>query len=114
MLSGPKVEQPENLLSFFNLLSPTVKMKLSLISILSLAFIATATPSGADYSLVGFAKDNPIGPTTGGAGKKSKTVTVSSVDALVSAVAGTEPKIIYAKGNFNLTSRLRPGSNKVC
>ena len=89
-------------------------MKLSLISILCLAFAATATPSGADYSLVGFAKDNPIGPTTGGAGKKSQTVTVSSVDALVSAVAGTEPKIIYAKGNFNLTARLRPGSNKVC
>ena len=89
-------------------------MKLSFISIFSLAFVATATPSGADYSLVGFAKDNPIGPTTGGAGKKSQTVTVSSVDALVSAVAGTEPKIIYAKGKFNLTARLRPGSNKVC
>lgn len=89
-------------------------MKLSLISILSLAFVATAKPSEADYSLVGFAKDNPIGPTTGGAGKKSQTVTVSSVDALVSAVAGVEPKIIYVKGNFNLTSRLRPGSNKAC
>ena len=88
-------------------------MKLSLISILSLAFAATAAPSEADYSLVGFAKDNPIGPTTGGVGEKSQTVTVSSVAALVSAVAGTEPKIIYAKGNFNLTARLRPGSNKV-
>lgn len=88
-------------------------MKLSIISILSLAFVATAIPSGADYSLVGFAKDNPIGPTTGGAGKKSQTITVSSVEALVSAVAGTEPKVIYAKGKFNLTSRLRPGSNKV-
>lgn len=89
-------------------------MKFSLISILSLAFLATASPSGADYSLVGFAKDNPVGPTTGGAGKKSPAVTVSSVAELVSAVAGSEPKIIYAKGNFNLTSRLRPGSNKVC
>lgn len=88
-------------------------MKLSIISILSLAFIATASPSGADYGLVGFAKDNPIGPTTGGAGKKSPTVTVSSVPELVSAVAGTEPKIIIAKGKFNLTARLRPGSNKV-
>ncbi|KZM20694.1 Pectate lyase [Ascochyta rabiei] len=87
-------------------------MKLLLISILSLAFVAIAAPSGADYDLVGFAKNNPIGPTTGGAGKESKTVTVSSVDALVSAVAGTEPKIIYVKGNFNLTARLRPGSNK--
>ena|SRR5690242_9669353 len=89
-------------------------MKLSIISILSLAFVAAASPSGADYGLVGFAKDNPIGPTTGGAGKKSPTVTVSSVPELVSAVAGTEPKIIIAKGKFNLTARLRPGSNKVC
>lgn len=90
------------------------KMKLSFITILSFAFVATASPSGADYSLVGFAKDNPIGPTTGGAGKNSPTVTVSTVPELVSAVAGAEPKIIIAKGNFNLTSRLRPGSNKVC
>lgn len=89
-------------------------MKLSLISLLSLVFVATASPSGADYSLVGYAKDNPIGPTTGGAGKNSPTVTVSTVPELVSAVAGTEPKIIYAKGSFNLTARLRPGSNKVC
>ena len=88
-------------------------MKFLIISVLSLAFVATAAPSKADYSLAGFAKDNPIGPTTGGAGKNSQTVTVTSVDALVSAVAGTEPKIIYAKGNFNLTKRLRPGSNKV-
>jgi len=87
-------------------------MKFSIISVLSLALAATAAPSKADYSLAGFAKDNSIGPTTGGAGKNSQTVTVTSVDALVSAVAGTEPKIIYAKGNFNLTKRLRPGSNK--
>lgn len=89
-------------------------MKLSLVSILSLAFVAAASPSGADYSLVGFAKDNPVGPTTGGTGKNSPTVTVSTVAELVAAVAGTEPKIVYAKGNFNLTARLRPGSNKVC
>ncbi|KAH6639465.1 pectin lyase fold/virulence factor [Boeremia exigua] len=87
-------------------------MKLSLISILSLAFVATASPSGADYNLVGFAKDNPIGPTTGGAGKNSPTVTVTTVPELIAAVAGTEPKIIIAKGKFNLTARLRPGSNK--
>ena len=74
-------------------------MKFSIISVLSLALAATAAPSKADYSLAGFAKDNSIGPTTGGAGKNSQTVTVTSVDALVSAVAGTEPKIIYAKGN---------------
>lgn len=90
-----------------------ITMKFSIISVLSLALVVTAAPSKADYSLTGFAKDNPIGPTTGGAGKDSQTVTVTSVDALVSAVAGTEPKIIYAKGNFNLTKRLRPGSNKV-
>ncbi|TQS33727.1 hypothetical protein Golomagni_05917 [Golovinomyces magnicellulatus] len=87
-------------------------MELMLISFLSFVLIAAAQQSGFDFSLVGFAKDNPIGPTTGGAGDESKTVTVSSVEALVAAVAGTEPKTIYAEGNFNLTSRLRLGSNK--
>ncbi|RKF60851.1 Pectate lyase A [Golovinomyces cichoracearum] len=87
-------------------------MELLLISIVSFVLIATATPSGVDFSLVGFAQDNPIGPTTGGAGKDSQTVTVSTVEALISAVAGPEPKIIYAEGNFNLTSRLKPDSNK--
>lgn len=86
-------------------------MKLS--SILSLApllLAASATPSGADFSLVGFGKDNPIGPTTGGKG--GETVTVTTPEALVAAVTDDVPRIVYAKGKFNLTSRLRVGSHK--
>ncbi|KAF2256191.1 polysaccharide lyase family 1 protein [Trematosphaeria pertusa] len=75
-----------------------------------LLLAASAWPTGCDFSLVGFGKDNPIGPTTGGEGGES--VTVSSVDALVSAVADDAPRIVYAKGTFNLTSRLLIGSNK--
>ncbi|KAF2127134.1 polysaccharide lyase family 1 protein [Dothidotthia symphoricarpi CBS 119687] len=84
-------------------------MKLSFISLFSLALLASADRS--DFSLVGFAKDNPVGPTTGGAGKGSQTITVTSPAALVSAVAGDLPRIVYAKGKFNLTSRLRVGNN---
>lgn len=71
---------------------------------------ASALPTGADFSLVGFGKDNPIGPTTGGEG--GETVTVTSPAALASAVKGDTPRIVYAKGTFNLTSRLSVGSNK--
>lgn len=86
-------------------------MKSSLFSsIATLAFVASAIPTGCDFSLVGFGKDNPVGPTTGGKG--GATVTVTTPDALVSAVAGDEPRIVYAKGSFNLTSRLQMGNNK--
>ncbi|KAF2019883.1 polysaccharide lyase family 1 protein [Aaosphaeria arxii CBS 175.79] len=86
-------------------------MKLSLISAIApLALVATAAPAGCNFDLVGFAKDNPIGPTTGGKG--GQVVTVTTPEQLVAAVAGDAPKIIYAKGRFNLTSRLRVGSNK--
>lgn len=87
-------------------------MKFSLLPIASLALCASAAPSGADFSLAGFAKDNPIGPTTGGSGKGSKTVTVSTVDQFLSAINGSEPTIIYAQGTFNFTKRPQVGSNK--
>lgn len=87
-------------------------MKLSLVSVFSLALGASAASTPRyDFDLVGFAKDNPIGPTTGGEGKNSQTVTVSSAEALASAVTGDVPRIVYVKGKFNLTSRLRVGSN---
>ena len=89
----------------------TFKMKATIFTqLVSLAAIASATPTGCDFSLVGFGKDNPIGPTTGGKG--GKTVTVTSQEALVSAVAGDVPTIVVAKGNFNLTKRLLVGNNK--
>jgi pectate lyase len=87
-------------------------MKLSILSLISLALSVTAAPAGADFSLVGFAKDNPIGTTTGGAGKNSKKVTVRTFDEFVAAVTGNEPTIVYADGSFNLTRRVSVGSNK--
>ncbi|KAH9884731.1 polysaccharide lyase family 1 protein [Xylariomycetidae sp. FL2044] len=62
------------------------------------------------YDLEGFARDNPIGPTTGGAG--GNTVTVDNVADLTTAVSGSEPRIVYVDGSFNLTSRIKLGSNK--
>ncbi|KAI8934112.1 hypothetical protein NX059_008871 [Plenodomus lindquistii] len=87
-------------------------MKLSLLSLVSFALSATAAPSGADFSLVGYAKDNPIGPTTGGSGKGGKSITVTNAADFIKAVNGSEPTVVYAKGSFNFTSRVRIGSNK--
>lgn len=63
-----------------------------------------------DFSLVGFAKDNPFGTTTGGS--SGETITVTTPSALSSAVAGNTPRKIYLSGTFNLTGRLSIGSNK--
>lgn len=62
------------------------------------------------YPLVGYGKDNPIGPTTGGAGGTS--VTVSTPEDLQAAVEGDSPQIVYLDGTFNLTGSLQVGSNK--
>ncbi|KAM0717678.1 hypothetical protein Q7P37_007530 [Cladosporium fusiforme] len=62
------------------------------------------------FDLVGYAKDNPIGTTTGGA--KGEEVTVRDGAALLAAVTGTEPRTIYVEGRINVPSRLRVGSNK--
>lgn len=43
-----------------------LKMKISILSILTFALAASAAPSGHSFDLVGFGKDNPLGPTTGG------------------------------------------------
>ncbi|KAJ9620535.1 hypothetical protein H2203_007741 [Taxawa tesnikishii (nom. ined.)] len=87
-------------------------MKFNLLLALgSLACLSTANPLNLfPYELEGFAKDNPIGKTTGGKG--GATVTVSDAAALATAVAGSEPRVVYIKGAYNLTSRLRVGSNK--
>jgi pectate lyase len=81
-----------------------------LASLASLALLVNAAPAGCDFSLVGFGKDNPLGPTTGGKG--GKVVTVKTQDALFAAVQGDTPAIVYLDGTFNLTSRLNVGSNK--
>ncbi|OLN97017.1 putative pectate lyase A 1 [Colletotrichum chlorophyti] len=78
------------------------------------ASLATANPLDwlglASWDVEGFAKDNPIGKTTGGKG--GPTVTVSSVPELQTAVTGTDPKTIILKGEFVLPARLKVGSNK--
>ncbi|KAH8730288.1 pectin lyase fold/virulence factor [Phaeosphaeriaceae sp. PMI808] len=87
-------------------------MKLSVLSLVSLALTVSAAPNGPGYELAGFAKDNPIGPTTGGDQEGSKTVAVTTVDEFLAAIKGSAPTIIYAKGSFNFASRPRVGSNK--
>jgi pectate lyase len=105
-----------------------IKMKVQLIATIS-ALIGTAAckpTAKCDFGIVGYAKTNPIGETTGGA--KGPTTKVTSQAALISAVAvshprstmvvsltvwqGTNPLTIYVEGNFNLSSRLKIGSNK--
>ncbi|KAF1975959.1 pectin lyase-like protein [Bimuria novae-zelandiae CBS 107.79] len=91
-------------------------MKLSFFTLSASLLGASAhpkPPKHADFSLVGFAKDNPLGPTTGGYHRyKGETVTVTTPAALISAVNGTTPRTIYLSGTFNLTARLAIGSNK--
>jgi pectate lyase len=62
------------------------------------------------FDLVGYARDNPIGKTTGG--EKGEVVTVTDGAALIAAVTGTTPRTIYVEGRIDLPSRLRVGSNK--
>ncbi|THW21000.1 polysaccharide lyase family 1 protein [Aureobasidium pullulans] len=84
----------------------------SLLWLSSLALVQANPFWKDDFSLQGFAKDNPLGETTGGKG--GRTTTVSSLPALRTALAGTNPLTVVAKGSFNLTgeTRLRIGSNK--
>ena len=88
-------------------------MKLtSFCSFAALLLPASTKPIGtdSDYGLIGFAKDNLIGTTTGGS--EGETITVTTPSALASAVKGDTPLTIHITGTFNLTSRLRIGSNK--
>ncbi|KAG4274882.1 hypothetical protein FPRO04_08890 [Fusarium proliferatum] len=88
-------------------------MKLSSVLCGVFATLTVAFPkeylSLATWGVEGYAKDNPIGITTGGKG--GKTVTVTTAEELVAAVKGTEPKIVKLKGKVTLPSRLKVGSN---
>ncbi|KAF2727040.1 pectin lyase-like protein [Polyplosphaeria fusca] len=79
------------------------------LSLLPLLF-GHALSLAQNFDLVGYAKDNPLGPTTGGLG--GEIVTVNDTKSLKSAVKGDTPRIIHLSGTFNLTSRLQIGSNK--
>lgn len=84
----------------------------SILLVLGLAQSAFSSPLNflGTWGLEGFAKDNPMGATTGGKG--GKTVYVDTEAELRAAVAGTEPRIVRVHGAFNLTTRLSMGSNK--
>lgn len=91
-------------------------MQFSWIALASLYGLSVANPilrrqnASADFSMVGYAKDNPLGTTTGGEG--GTTTTVSSVNALKTAVEGDDAATVYLSGSFSLSSKLKPGSNK--
>lgn len=72
--------------------------------------LSSPLDSVGSWDVEGFAKDNPIGPTTGGKG--GPKVYVNNVDDLTAALVDDEPRIVYVTGSFNLTSRLNIGSNK--
>ncbi|KAI2627188.1 pectin lyase fold/virulence factor [Xylaria nigripes] len=79
---------------------------------LHLAHQATSKPNSAQdkWGLVGYGNTNPLGTTTGGG--EGETVTIDNLDDLSAAISSDEPRVIYVDGSFNLTSRLRMGSNK--
>ncbi|TLS31385.1 hypothetical protein PpBr36_02472 [Pyricularia pennisetigena] len=83
-------------------------------SLAAAAAAAAAPPNPAScyatWGLEGFAHTNPLGPTTGGAA--GPTVTVTTAAALQSAVAGTEARVVVVRGQIELPSRLKVGSNK--
>ncbi|AEO59664.1 polysaccharide lyase family 1 protein [Thermothelomyces thermophilus ATCC 42464] len=90
-------------------------MRFSFLTVASaLAPLTAAFPFGsfglASWDVEGFAKDNPIGVTTGGEG--GSTVTVDNAADFKAAVAGDEPKTVLVKGEINLPSRPKIGSNK--
>lgn len=80
----------------------------------TLSPLAAASPLGglglASWDVEGFAKDNPIGTTTGGKG--GATVTVDNAADFSAAVAGDEPKVVRVKGEINFPSRPKIGPNK--
>ena len=90
-------------------------MRLNFVTVLLSVFpLATASPLGAlglaSWDVEGFAKDNPVGTTTGGRG--GATVTVSSPAEFSAAVAGDTPKVVLVKGEIALPARPKIGSNK--
>ena len=90
-------------------------MRLNFVTVLaSLAPLAAASPLGAlglaAWDVEGFAKDNPIGTTTGGKG--GATVTVTTPAEFSAAVLGDDPKVVLVKGALNFPARPKIGSNK--
>ena len=72
--------------------------------------VAGSKCARAPFDLEGYAKVNPIGPTTGGEG--GEEIHVSNSDELLDAIEGNEPAVIYVDGPIELSSRAKFGSNK--
>ncbi|KAF3933018.1 hypothetical protein ABW20_dc0105643 [Dactylellina cionopaga] len=68
----------------------------------------SAVPSGS-FTVEGFAKNNPTGTISGGAG--GSTTTVSAYAAFTSAVKSNTAKVVYVSGIITLTSKVKIGSN---
>ncbi|KAH7318254.1 pectin lyase fold/virulence factor [Stachybotrys elegans] len=94
-------------------------MRTSLFLLANVFSLAAASPLGslasldlglASWDIEGYAKDNPVGPTTGGKG--GKTVYVSTAEELIAAGQHSDPMIIYVKGDISLPARLNITSNK--
>lgn len=58
---------------------------LALLALVNIA-VSGSTGDKDNFTLVGFAQDNPIGETTGGGGKGSPTTTIKNAAALATAV----------------------------
>ncbi|MBE3050308.1 hypothetical protein IMZ48_48985 [Candidatus Bathyarchaeota archaeon] len=63
----------------------------------------------ASWDVEGFARDNPLGATTGGAG--GKKTTVSTAEEFTAAVTAEGPAIVYVKGDISLTERVNISSD---
>lgn len=90
-------------------------MKASILLLLSpLTTLAAATPAWYDrhlgYPLEGYARDNPIGRTTGGQNGRIFTVTTDT-ELATALKSNSSSKIIYLDGTFHPTSQLLVGSN---
>lgn len=83
---------------------------ISLVTASPLSSVGPKTLGLASWDLEGYAKDNPVGTTTGGKG--GEDVYVSTAEDFLATVQGDEPRIIYVKGALELPERARVGSNK--
>lgn len=99
-------------------------MLLKNLLVCQLASLAAATPplprssdlrsevaklGSASWDLEGFARDNPIGETTGGAGGEETHVTTA--EELLAAATVDGPAIVYVEGDITLPDRLNISSD---
>ena len=98
-------------------------MQLKNVLVCQLASLAAASPlfpglglgslvaklGSASWDMEGFAKENPIGETTGGAG--GKETHVKTAEELMEAATQVGPAIVYVEGEISLPDRLNISSD---